>query len=116
MKKVIIFLTLLSLNFGVYAIQFKGPVQINQSTCIENYTPEVSTQNQANTYWSVFWVNFAISAIGVYSIYGFAAGIVSAGLTYFIYNGNKKAFKMAIWGAIAGAAVGLMIRQLVLFA
>jgi predicted Co/Zn/Cd cation transporter (cation efflux family) len=66
--------------------------------------------------WGVFWINFAIATVGMYSIYGFAAGIISAGVTYFVVNGDKKSFHMAIWGALAGMLVGLGLRLLYLYA
>lgn len=66
-------------------------------------------------YWGVFWINLIIAAIGVYSIFGFAAGIISAGISYFIVNGDKKGFRMAVWGAIIGAIIGLSIRLFILF-
>lgn len=58
--------------------------------------------------WGAFWIAFIIAAIGVYSIYGFAAGIVVVGITYFATNGNKKAFKKAIWGCLAGCVLGAL--------
>ncbi len=71
--------------------------------------------NAKNDKWGVFWINFVIAAIGVYSIYGFAAGIVAVAITYFVTNGNKKAFKMAIWGCLAGCVIGGLLRLLMLF-
>ncbi|MBN2662897.1 MAG: hypothetical protein JXR68_04545 [Bacteroidales bacterium] len=58
--------------------------------------------------WGAFWIAFIIAAIGVYSIYGFAAGIVVVGITYFATNGNKKAFKKAIWGCLSGLVLGAL--------
>ncbi len=111
-------LLLLFLNIGVFAIQKQEFCSSETKTIIEQESQTlfpVIQQDSMSDYWGVFWVNFAIAAIGVYSIYGFAAGFVSVGLTYFIYNGNKKAFRMAIFGALAGAFVGLAMRLLVLF-
>jgi len=65
-------------------------------------------------YKGVFWINLIIAAIGVISIYGFAAGIVSAGISYFIVNGDKKGFAKAIWGALIGIIIGLVVRAFML--
>ncbi len=86
--------------------------QIEQTT--ENQNIDLPRQADSN-YWGVFWINFIIAAVGIYFIYGFAAGIVSAGISYFVVDGDKKGFKMAIWGALAGLLVGLTLRLMVLF-
>lgn len=47
-----------------------------------------------------------ISAVGTYTLYGAGAGIVTAGLVYVCTNGNRHHTRMAIWGCVAGMAVG----------
>lgn len=47
-----------------------------------------------------------ISAVGTYTLYGAGAGIVTAGLVYICTNGNRHHTRMAIWGCLAGMAVG----------
>ena len=74
-----------------------------------------SPKDTNKNYWGVFWINFVIAAVGIYFIYGFAAGIVSAGISYFVVDGDKRGFKMAIFGALAGLLVGLTLRLMVLF-
>ncbi len=73
---------------------------------IPYYPSDILKQNGK---WTAFWITFIISAIGVYSLYGFAAGIIAVAVTYFVTNGNKRAFKMAILGCIAGCIVGGLI-------
>ncbi|MBN2890760.1 MAG: hypothetical protein JXL97_02745 [Bacteroidales bacterium] len=68
-----------------------------------------------NSEQAAFWITLIIAAIGMFSIYGFAAGIIAVAVTYFATNGNKKAFKMSIWGCIIGMVLGALIRLGVLF-
>ena len=72
-------------------------------------SPNPLNLSETESEWTAFWITLAIAAIGVYSIYGFAAGIVAVAITYFVTNGNKKAFKLAILGCIVGMALGALI-------
>lgn len=53
-----------------------------------------------------------ISAIGTYTLYGAGAGIVTCGLIYICTNGNRRHTKHAIWGCVAGMAVGGFVKWL----
>ena len=79
---------------------------------IEPYNPLsfLETENE----WTAFWITLVIAAIGVFSIYGFAAGIIAVAITYFATNGNKKAFKLAILGCIIGCIIGGLLRYVVM--
>ena len=106
----IVFISFNTLNAATYHTIYQSKKEIQQG--FQNSDEpiiDLLKTTQSNR-WGVFWVNFIIGAIGMYSLYGFSAGIISAGLTYFIFNGEKKAFIMGILGALAGIAVGLAIR------
>lgn len=114
MKKYIVIFVLLFSFSTSFASFTQRTIEKSPKAQIINYqhnTPVIPNQNlkQGNR-WGVFLVNFAIGAIGAYKIYGIVAGLVSAGITYFIYNGEKKAFVMGLIGGILGIAVGLAIR------
>lgn len=53
-----------------------------------------------------------ISAIGTYTLYGAGAGIVTCGLVYICTNGNRRHTRQAIWGCVAGMAVGGFVKWL----
>ena len=93
--------------------------RINNET-IEKSGQEISSEQtispivpfsflQTESEWIAFWLTLIVAAIGVYSIYGFAAGIIAVAITYFVTNGNKKAFKLSILGCIIGAVLGILI-------
>ena len=112
-KYIVIFALLFSFTTSFASFTQTGIKKID-------YTQSVNIQKDKSVFpyynfkqgdrWGVFFVNFAIGAIGAYMIYAIVAGIVSAGLTYFIYNGEKKAFIMGLIGGLLGIAVGLAIR------
>lgn len=110
MKKIaLLFVFIFSLTM-VYSADFAPKTHIEESYQVENsqlILPLQFTGKQKEM--TAFWINMLIAAIGVYSIYGFAAGIVSVGITYFVTNGNKKAFKLAILGCIIGMLLGAAI-------
>ncbi len=112
-KYIVIFVLLFSFttSFASFTQTKIKKVSYTQSANIQQNIPAIPEQNlKQGDRWGVFLVNFAIGSIGAYTIYGIVAGIVSAGLTYFIYNGEKKAFVMGLLGGILGIAVGLAIR------
>lgn len=119
MKKILLIFLLIffSFSYSNAAIFYKkqqNDTEITQKISAPNPLESLITNAQGDR-WGVFWVNFAIAAIGAYSIYGFLAFVVSPGLTYFIYNGEKKATHKAIFGAIAGFIVGAAIRLATIF-
>ena len=59
-----------------------------------------------------FWVVFIISAIGAFTLYGLAAGLIALTIVYFATKGNKKETKKAFWGFLVGLVVGLGIKLL----
>ena len=114
MKKYIVIFALLFSFSTSFASFTQRTVEKSSKAQITNYQHNTTTLPNQNLKqsdrWGIFLVNFAIGAIGAYTIYGIVAGLVSAGLTYFIYNGEKKAFVMGLIGGILGIAVGLAIR------
>ncbi len=112
MEKLII-LFLLFISSATYAHQVSTTyvsASVSQNTTIQNAELSPIPENNLLSKMAPFWITFAIAAIGVYSIYGFGAGIVAVGVTYFVTKGNKKAFFRAIWGCLAGMAVGAVLR------
>ncbi len=94
--------------YVVSSLSISNSVQKNQN----NSKPIIAKKHSGKM--TPFWIAFVVGAIGVYSIYGFAAGIIAVAVTYFATNGNKKAFVMSIWGCLAGMALGALIRFVIL--
>ena len=114
MKKYIVILALLfsfTTSFAEFSHSSIKKIGYTQLSNLQYNTSVIPKQNlKQGGRWGVFLVNFAIGAIGAYEIYGIVAGVVSAGITYFIYNGERRAFIMGIIGGLLGIAVGLAIR------
>lgn len=108
------FFSLISIN--TYAsLRYGTTLEVEKENTFQSGNKDLPLIKQKSTNnWTVFLINFFIGAIGAFTIYGIAAGAVSAGATYFITNGNKQAFKIAIWGSLLGIAVGLLVRLLTL--
>lgn len=88
-------------------IEKKSGQEITIEQTIQPYNPLSFLETQSE--WNAFWITLLIAAIGAYTIYGIAAGLVAAALVYFITNGNKKAFKLSILAWFIGIALGLGI-------
>jgi len=114
MKKVLIVLFILLSVSVLNAAKYSSASTVCKTSEISYSYPVINPVERyaQGDKWGAFWINFIIGAIGAYSIYGFAAGVVSAGVTYFVTNGNKKAFKKAIWGSLAGITFGFLVRWL----
>lgn len=119
MKKILLLLIFIISVSVIFAANDNRKAQIQQKSRIQ--TNEVVYSNAVvspfenyaqGDKWGVFWINLLIAAIGVFSIYGFAAGIVAVAITYFATKGNKKAFKKAIWGCIVGCIIGGLLLAL----
>ena len=76
-------------------------------------TPKFFPFNKFSTKkFPTFWIVFIISAIGAFTLYGLAAGLIAVTIVYFVTKGNKTETKKAFWGFLIGLVVGLGIKLL----
>jgi len=112
---IIIFICIILFDYTVYSSEAYTINKNDVSVLKTNNTINSDIFTDVNgDGWGYFWITLAISAIGVYSIYGIAAGFITVAVVYFISNNNKKAMKRAIWGCIIGCLIGALIRVLTL--
>jgi len=117
MKRAIIFLIFIltiSVVFGAKNNRTSQIQEVSNEQNVEEFSSSIMPfapllEIAQGDKWWAFWITFVIAAIGVYSIYGFSAGIIAVAITYFATNGNKKVFRKAIWGCVAGCVVGALI-------
>lgn len=68
--------------------------------------PEQWKQLSAPGALNSFWWSFVLSAVGTYSIYGVVLGPISVLVVYLSSDADKAETKKALWGWLAGSAVG----------
>jgi len=84
------------------------------SFAVEYNTVDVLTKvTPADPSLPYFWLNFIVSFVGAYSIYGILAGPTMLGGS-FILTKNKLHRKRALWGFVLGFALGLTLKIILL--